>query len=73
MLISAVGEKLGSKAHAEKIEDIFSSAPVDDNFGLEAQYFQQFCQDYHKCVALLLGQLRTAAAWIELQTGILRP
>jgi len=22
---------------------------ADDNFGLEAQYFQRFCQDRHKC------------------------
>ena len=31
------------------LTDIFLSAPADHNFGLEAQYFQRFCQDCHKC------------------------
>ena len=36
------------------LADIFSSAHADDNFGLEAQYFQRFCQDRHKCQCVSL-------------------
>ena len=49
MLAAVFWLDLGPRAHTMCLVDIFSSAPADENFGLEAQYFQRFCQDCHKC------------------------
>jgi len=49
MLAAVFWLDLGPRAHTVCLADIFSSAPADDNFGLDAQYFQRFCQDCHKC------------------------
>ena len=35
-------------SHGMRLVDIFLISPVGDNLGLEAQYFQRFCQECHK-------------------------
>jgi len=47
MLAAEIGINLGVKALTVCLADIFLSAAADDNFGLEAQYFQLCCQGCH--------------------------
>ncbi len=42
MLAALIGLNLGSWGHIACFLDIFSSPPVDDNFGLEALYSPRF-------------------------------